>query len=178
MAFLLGILFMGCTITNPTTEVVVLPADSLVVNIEKYSNVTVAVEGVIVHLCGVDGKKMKLMTESGAVIKIVPIDTLASFDEAFYDKRVRVLGVVRESRIETSSIDRMEQQRAILCHIDNAPCKDSAWVKKKQESGAADTLSQHCIDKLRTIMKQTGKNYIPVITIIAEKVELVVPEKR
>ena len=171
-------LFAGCTTTNSKPAIVALPADSLVANIDKYHNVTVEVEGIIVHLCGVDGKKMKLMTESGAIIKIVPIDSLASFDEAFCDHRVRVRGMVRESRIETSSIDRMAQQRAILCHIDHAPCKDSAWVKQKEEAGAADTISMQCIDKLRAKMKQTGRSYVSVITIIAEKVELVVPEKK
>jgi hypothetical protein len=150
-----------------------VPADSLVAHIDRYRDTGVEVEGVIVHVCGVDGRKMKLMTENGAIIKIVPRDSSGGFDGSLYKKRVKVQGIARESRIEKSYIDRMENEKALLCHIDQTPCRDSAWVSAQREAGAADTLSKRDIAKLRSKMEETGKSYVSVVTIVAELVEIV-----
>jgi len=146
---------------------------SLISGIEKYRDTKVEIEGYIVHICGVDGKKMKLMTDSGEIIKIIPKDSLGSFDESFYKKRVKVQGIVKESRIEKSEIDKIEKDVALLCHIDHTPCKDSAWVNNQIKKGTAENMSQQDIEKLREKMRQTGKDYISVITIVAEKVEVI-----
>ena len=166
-------LSLGCSnaLTSPVFKKV--PADSLVANIDEYHDTRVEVEGLVVHVCGVDGKKMKLMTESGAIIKIVPRDSSDSFDKSFYKKMVKVKGVAKESRIERSYVDKMERERALLCHIDNTPCKDSAWVSGQREAGAADTLSKRDVERLRSKMEQTGKSYVSVVTILAKQVEIV-----
>jgi len=167
-------LSLGCSNALTSQVVTKVSADSLVASIDKYHDTRVEVEGLVVHVCGVDGKKMKLMTESGAIIKIVPRDSSDSFDKSFYKKMVKVQGIAEESRIEKSYIDKMEREKALLCHIDNTPCKDSAWVSGQKEAGAADTLSKRDIERLRSKMEQTGKSYVSVVTIFAERVEIVV----
>ena len=149
-----------------------LPADSLVANIGKYRDTGVEVEGLVVHVCGMDGRKMKLMTAGGAIVKIVPRDSSGSFDESFYKKMVRVRGIAKESRIERSYVDRMESEKALLCHIDNTPCRDSTWVSGQIKAGRADTLSKRDIGKLRGTMERTGKSYVSVVTVVAERVEI------
>lgn len=119
---------------------------------------------------------MKLWTESGAIIKIVPQDSLTRFDTSFYKKIVSVQGLVKESRVEKPYIDRMEKEKTLLCHIDHTPCKDSAWVNRQKEAAVADSLSKKDILKLKKKMEQTQKNYVLVITIIANKY-VVVEEK-
>jgi hypothetical protein len=153
-------------------------ADSLISGIDKYNNTKVEVEGQVVHICGVDGRKMKLMTEAGGIIKIVPKDSLDNFDESLYKQRIKVQGIAKELRIEKSYIDNLEKDRTLLCHIDHTPCKDSVWVKGQKEKGAADGMSKQDIERLRNIMKQTGKSYVSVVTIYAEKVEVIVEEKK
>jgi len=150
-----------------------VPADSLVTNIDKYRDTAVEVEGLVVHVCGVDGRKMKLMTAGGAIVKIVPRDSSARFDESFYRKRVQVRGVAKESRVERSYVDRMESEKTLLCHIDHTPCRDSTWVSGKRASGAADSLSKRDIERLRSAMERTGKSYVSVVTVVAERVEIV-----
>jgi len=149
-----------------------LPADSLVAHIDKYRDTGVEVEGLVVHICGVDGKKMKLMTANGSIIKIVPRDSSDSFDKSFYKKMVKVQGIAKESRIERSYVDKMEREKALLCHIDNTPCKDSTWVSGQREAGAADTLSKRDIERLRSKMERTGKSYVSAVTVVADRVEL------
>jgi hypothetical protein len=170
---LLIILFCILSNTKIYSQIYKLDADSLIENIEKYNDKNVVVEGVIIHICGVDGKKMKLKTDKGEIIKIAPKDSLNSFDNSFYKKRIRVLGIVKESHIDNSYIDKIEKGKNILCHIDNTPCKDSAWINNKKQSGTADAISKQNIEKLRFKMKETGKNFIPTITIFAEKIEII-----
>jgi hypothetical protein len=153
-------------------------ADSLIESIDAYRDRKVEVEGLLIHVCGVDGRKMKLQTENGAILKIVPADSLAAFDESFYKKRVRVRGIAGESRVERACIEQLEKNKALLCHIDHTPCKDSTWVNRQRASGAADSLSKRDIEKLKRRMEQTGKSYVPVITIYAEKVEIIEEAKK
>jgi len=166
-------LLICCNDIKKKQEFAKVVADSLIVNIDKYCETKVKIEGVIVHICGVNGRKMKLKTESGAIIKIIPKDTLDSFDNSFYKKRIKVQGLVKESRIEKSYIDKMEKERTLLCHIDNTPCKDSAWVARQKSVGIADSLSNLDLLRLKRKMEQTQKNYVSVITIIAEKCEII-----
>ena len=166
-------LLVCCNNKNTNQDITKVVADSLIVNIDKYRDTKVETEGVIVHVCGVDGGKMKLKTESGAIIKIVPNDSLSKFDASLYKKRIKVKGFVKEFRTEKNYIDKMEKEGTLLCHIDNTPCKDSAWVKRKIESGAAEKISKRDIAKLRKRMEQTEKSYVSVITIFAKKIEII-----
>ena len=154
-----------------------LQADSLIKKIEYYLDKNIETDGVVIHICGVDGKKMKLQTDNGEIIKVVPKDSLNSFDASFYKKRVKIQGIVKEFRIDKNDIDKMEKEKKLLCHIDNTPCKDSVWVNNKKKSGKVDALSNQDIEKLRTTMVQTGKSYVSIITIFAEKVEIIDDKK-
>ena len=163
----------GCGDAQAGPAFAKVPADSLVAHIDKYRDTGVEVEGLVVHVCGVDGRKMKLMTEGGAIIKIVPRDSSGSFDESFHKKMVRVQGIAKESRIERSYVDKLESEKALLCHIDDTPCRDSTWVSGQRASGAADSLSRRDVGRLRSTMARTGKSYVSVVTVVAERVEIV-----
>jgi hypothetical protein len=170
---LLASSLVSCTRIKNDQEIPKIVADSLIANIDKYCETRVEIEGVIIHVCGVNGRKMKLRTESGAIIKIVPHDSLGRFDKSFHKKKVKIQGLVKESRIERAQIDKLEKEKILLCHIDNAPCKDSAWVDRQKSAGNADSLSSQDILKLKQKMEQTHKNYVSVITIVADKYEII-----
>lgn len=166
-------LFIGCNNTKTNNEIIKVATDSLITNIDKYCNTEVEIEGVIVHICGVDGKKMKLKTESGATIKIEANDSIGSFDTSYYKKKVKVYGVAKEFRIEKPCIEKMEEERTLLCPIDHTPCKDTAWVNSLKRAGVADSVSNQDFEKLKSKLEQTNKSYISVVTIIAEKIEII-----
>jgi hypothetical protein len=163
------LLLTYCRINRSNQQITRVDSDSLILHIDKFSGCKVETRGKIVHWCSVDGKKMKLLTESGAVIEIVPMDTLVNFDKSLNGKILSVYGTVKETRVSKSEIDQMEKKKDLLCHIDHLPCKDTEWVERKKSSGRADSLSRANIQNLRKIMNQTGKEYISVIYIIAEK---------
>lgn len=169
---LLTAIILSCNVpaTNETIEIV--NADSLIKNIKKYSNKTIEIEGLIVHVCGVDGKKMKLKTENGDIIKIVPFDSTLQFNNTYNSKTIRVQGKITEFKLEKNSIDSLEKEKKILCHIDNTPCKDREWVENKIKKGIADSLSKRGIDGLKEKMLRTGDDYVTVLTMVAEKIKI------
>jgi hypothetical protein len=161
-----GLLIYGC---GPK-EVKIVSIDTLVSEIEKYDGELVETSGLVAHVCGVDMMKLKLKSESGNIVKVVLNDTTSSFDKKLYKKQLKVVGRVFETRIMRPYIDSVAHEKSLLCHIDNSVCKDSAWVQKKVEYGVADSLSAVDVKRLRDSMNDTGKDYVSVITIIADTI--------
>ena len=60
--------------------VIFVDSDSLVADIDMYAGRRVETCGTIIHVCGVDGKKMRLKTAGDLRIKIVPGEGMAAFD--------------------------------------------------------------------------------------------------
>ena len=162
-ALICGVMFTSCG--GGSNYAGFVPADSLIVNIDQYVNKTVKTEGLIAHVCGVDGMKMKLMSDGGEVIVVIPHDD-NGFDHSLTKSRVIVQGLVQEKRIEQSYIDEKEAGKALLCHVDQRPCKDTEWVNAKIEAGVADSLSKQDIDRLREKMEQQGRGYISIVSIV------------
>lgn len=150
-----------------------VPADSVAAHASRYVGKTVEVEGTVAHMCGVDGKKMKIKTVGGAELKVIPSATLYDFDFALNGKRVKVIGVVKETRLDSAFADRLERDQALLCSIDKAPCMDKGWVAKERASGTAAAMSKEGVAKLRAAIASSGRGYVSLVTIVAEKVEVV-----
>ncbi|MGE0077102.1 MAG: hypothetical protein AB7S48_04500 [Bacteroidales bacterium] len=172
LLFLLLLGFGSCS----SSKVELVQADLLVTNIDQYCGKRVAIEGVIIHICGVDGTKMKLRTDGGAIVKVVTSKNIPFFDGKFYKKRIRVQGLVQESRVDSSYVSNVEACKDLLCHIDNNPCKDSVWTRKQVEKGRADSLSQNDLARLRRRMKETGKPYVSTAIICADNIEIIEKE--
>jgi len=166
------------SINSQNTNVEKINADSLINNIDKYSNKNIEIEGRIVHVCGVDGKKMKLKTKGGETIKIILSDSTLCFDKVYNQKTVIIQGKITEAKLKKLLIDSLGKEKILLCHIDNSPCKDKEWVENKKNSGVADSLSEKDTERLRTKMLQTGKDYVSVFTMIADKVTIKEEEKK
>lgn len=163
-----------CSNAQSTNQVIAnVKADDLIEGIDTYRNTKIETEGLIIHVCGVSGEKMKLKTEAGAIIKVEATDAISRFDKSFHKQRIKVQGIVKENRVEKAYIDKIEKEGTLLCHIDNTPCKDSVWIEKQVKSGNAERLSKKDIAYLRQVMKKTGKDYVSTISIRAENVILV-----
>ncbi len=146
--------------------------DELINKVDQFENKKVEVIGLVAHMCGVDGQKMKLKASSGAVLKVVPNKPDESFDSNLKKQLVSVQGIVELIRIEKAYVDKMENEGTLLCHIDHIPCKDKAWVNNKIESGKDVEIVKGDIAKLRKQMAESGKKYITYICIRADKVDI------
>ena len=155
-----------------TIEIGFVPADSLIVKIDMYVGKKIETEGMIAHVCGVDGRKMKLMSNNGEVVNVILHDT-TRFDRSLTRQRVKVYGLVIEERLGKQYIVEKEEEKALLCHVDQRPCRDVNWANRQIEAGRADSLSKRDIDRLRQMMKRHGTEYVSVVSIVCESHEVV-----
>ncbi|HEX2921213.1 MAG TPA: hypothetical protein VHO50_08615 [Bacteroidales bacterium] len=169
-------LFFGCNNNNTKNEPSQVSADSLIAHLDDYLNKTITTEGTIIHVCSATWRKLKLKTENGEVIMIEPADSTAFFDKSFNKKRIKVHGLVHETRFKNIYVDSMEIEKTLLCHVDYTPCKDTAWIRRQINSERADSISNSDIQKLRKKMNDTQLDYVSVITITADKYEVVQKE--
>ena len=149
-----------------------LNADVLVSQIDKYNQQIVQIEGTIIHVCGVDQKKMKLKTADGNIIKIVSGKSNILFDKTYHGKKISVTGKAEETRIPKTKVEELEKKGVLLCHIDQTACTDTAWVKRQVENGTKDGIVRRDADQLRERMTKTGKDYISQITIYATEIKV------
>ncbi|MBP7865605.1 MAG: hypothetical protein KA419_06610 [Acidobacteria bacterium] len=147
--------------------------EELTAGIDGFVGKRVVVEGTVLHLCSVDRTKMKLEGAGGAVVRVDPVTPGQGFDAGLLKKRVRVLGVVSETRIDAARLDELEKQTAILCHVDRQPCRSAGYIERLRAEGKAGELSAKQIAALREKLKTSGKGYLSVVSIQAEAVEVI-----
>ena len=150
--------------------------DSLVAGIEHYVEKSVVVEGIVIHVCGVDGKKIKLKGDSGAVIKIVPDEILGVFDGSLKDKKIRVWGIAGEKRIDSAYIDSLQALRKPVCHVDHQTCKSESWREKLEKEGVLDQKMLEAASAMREKVAKSDKGYYSRISILASKIEEIPPD--
>ena len=177
LTVLLTAVLLSCDYSKTKQGFEKVNADFVLNNIEDYLNCKIEIEGFIIHVCGVDGEKMKLKTANGETIKIVPLDSNLRFDGSYYKKSICVQGEITESRLEIHLIDSLEKEKTLLCHIDRTPCKDKKWIENQIKKGISDSISKRDIETLKEKMLQTGKDYVSVFTIIAENILIIDEEK-
>ena len=145
-----------------------LDADSLIQDVETYIGKNVEIEGDIIDVCPVNGKKLKLKTAKGNIIKIVPDGVnFEKFDQSLKKQHIHVTGQVSEARVERERILEYAKNGVVLCHIDYTHCIDAAWIDKMVTSGEAPKYIEDMTKKLTDKMQETGKNYISVVKISA-----------
>ena len=154
------------------SEIECVDAKELIEHTEKYIGKVIETNGQIVHICGVTKKKMKLNVENVGAINIIPKDSNTVFDYNFNQKEVKVTGIVKEFRLSKEEIDDMEKNIDIPCSIDKKPCIDNVYIENKRKNGNLEQSSNKAINTMRETLKNTKKDYISVITIVAQNVEL------
>jgi hypothetical protein len=155
----------------PTQKTLKVDADSIVLDIESYIGKNVEIEGDVIHVCPVNGKKVKLKTAQGNIIKIVP-DGIAfkNFDKSLNKKHIHITGKVYEEKASRERILQYAKNQTILCHIDYQRCIDGAWIDQMVKSGKASKYIEDMTKKLTDEMQRTKKDYISVVRITAANI--------
>ncbi len=148
-----------------------IQVDSLLLTPERYVGKEVSIEGTVVHVCPVNGLKMKLRGDTGGFVKVVFGSGFERFDKSLNHKRVKVIGHVTVTYTTLAYVDSIVQQKTILCHIDNTPCNDSPWIAERKKENVAEQLSKEQTDKLYQLMDGTNKKRVAVVTMEASEVK-------
>lgn len=173
LLLLTTLIYTSCNLTQKQQVVTPIQADSLVLNIHQFDRKLVETQGTVAHVCGVDFQKMKLKTENGEIIKVVPSDSTETYDKSLTKKRVIIRGIARETKLTRAEIEKTKQESKLLCHVDHKPCKDSEWIQRQEKLGHANTILEREYKKLISKMKQTGLDYISIVSIQADQIEVI-----
>lgn len=172
IVFVLLLALLSACKNNPASnDVPLVTADSLANNLAQFTGKKIALEGKVIHVCPVQGQKMKLLCSNKMIVKILPDEAGKTFDRSWNGKRIKVQGTVREIRLPKSYVDSIEAAGVLLCHIDHTPCLDTAWIAAKHRQGVAEQIVKKDAGELNNEMQNTGKDYISVITLVADKID-------
>lgn len=123
------------------------------------------IEGEIIHVCPVKGLKMKLKLADQSIVKVIPQNG-QPFSKEWNHKKVKIEGIVTESRLSLKEIKTNYKTKKLLCHIDHTPCIDNKWIQNRWADGSAQGILDRDNESLNTIMDSSGKNYVTVYSII------------
>jgi hypothetical protein len=127
-------------------------------------------EGEIIHVCPIEGKKMKLQLSDGEIICVLPAAG-EPFAKAQWDhKKVKVTGLLQEAQLPRTTIAANYQDKKLLCHIDHTPCTDVKWMENRWKDGSAERLLERDNEDLLQRMYETKLNYVQVFSITANHI--------
>lgn len=129
---------------------------------------TVIIEGTVLHTCKHGGKRLFLVDGNDSVrVEVTAGKEIPKFDEKLVGSRLRVLGVLKEERIDERYLNEWE----------NEVKKPEASHETGVHSGAKGHEDQDTQDKLDNInslrqdLKTSGKDHLSFYSIEASKFE-------
>ncbi len=165
--------------TRPTEKLAVLGVDALIAGIDAYAGSRVSVEGVVVHVCPIDGKKMKLKGDGGGALHVENSRPEERYDPALKDKRVVVTGLVSEKRIDEAYIDGLEKafekETGSVCHVDKTRCKGKLDLADEEKREKARKAFAEKMAAMRKQVRESAKGYVSVVTVQSDSVEVAAP---
>lgn len=158
VAVLIVALLSGCGQTSSNKQKNAEPADNGITVVQLFEvagqNIgkDVVIKGAVTHVCQHSGQRCFIADDSGEqTIRVEAKGDIGSFSKELVGADIQVKGVLRESRIEETSIDEKEQKALTM----------------KEEEGESDHCASELasVEKMRQWMKDNGKDYYAVYYI-------------
>jgi alpha-glucuronidase len=129
---------------------------------------TVIIEGTVLHTCKHGGKRMFLVDGNDSVrVEVTAGKDIPKFDEKLVGSRLRVLGVLKEEKIDEKYLNEWENE--VKKPIENHDAGVHAGAKGHEDQGTQDKLDQ--INALREDLKRSGKDHLSFYSIEATQFE-------
>jgi hypothetical protein len=129
---------------------------------------TVVIEGTVLHTCKHGGKRMFLVDGNDSVrVEVTAGKEIPKFDEKLIGSRLRVLGVLKEEKIDEKYLNEWESE--VRKPEENHEAGVHSGAKGHEDQGIQDKLDQ--INALRDDLKKSGKDHLSFYSIEASKFE-------
>jgi alpha-glucuronidase len=129
---------------------------------------TVIIEGTVLHTCKHGGKRMFLVDGNDSVsVEVTAGKDIPKFDEKIVGTRVRVLGVLKEERIDERYLNEWENE--VKKPEANHNVGVHSGAKGHEDQDTQDKLDN--INSLREDLKNSGKDHLSFYSIEASKFE-------
>lgn len=175
---------------NETTDnSVAVSVDSVVANPEAYMNDTITIEGVVSHLCSHGGKKAFLLgSDENTLLRCDATPEIGgAFPQECVQQKMKVTGVVVESRLTEEDVQQFEAQHAeqVKMIAEQAGAEQAAEVdkaatgcdteRKAQGQGDIDSFAAQIADYRARIAERAekeGKPYLSSYYVVASSYEI------
>ncbi len=168
---ILALILSACTISPKGID----PGDAVKVAVATFENQAagfvekvVIIEGTVLHTCKHSGKRMFLVDGNDSVrVEVTAGKDIPKFDEKLVGSRVRVLGILKEEKIDERYLNEWENE--VKKPVENHDAGVHTGAKGHEDQGVQDKLDQ--INALREDLKNSGKDHLSFFTIEASKFE-------
>ncbi len=149
---------------TPKADTVTMAVKSFIDSAGKHVDKPVRIEGTVLHTCKHGGKRMFLADGSDSItVEVTTGANIAKFDESLIGSRVKLLGVLKEERVDAKYLNEWEAQ-VKKDAADHTTGLHTA-TKGHEDQGAKETLDQ--INSLRDDLKKSGKDHLSFYSIEA-----------
>lgn len=146
----------------------IISVASFLANAPNWINKMVVIEGTVSHTCKHGGTRMFLVDGNDSVsVEITTGPDIIKFDESLVGSRVRVLGTLKEERIDEKYLSEWENE--VKKPQANHDVGVHSGAKGHMDQTAQDKLDQ--IAEFRQDLKASGKDHLSFFSIEAEKLE-------
>jgi len=128
----------------------------------------VVIEGTVLHTCKHSGKRMFLVDGNDSIrVEVTAGKDITKFDEKLVGSRVRVLGTLKEERIDEKYLNEWENE--VKKPVENHEAGVHSGAKGHEDQGSQEKLDQ--INALREDLKNSGKDHLSFYSVEADKFE-------
>jgi len=130
----------------------------------NYVEKPVRIEGTVLHTCKHGGKRMFLVDGTDSIrVEITAGNKIPKFDESLIGSRVKVLGVLKEERVDAKYLNEWEAET-------KKPVEDHSTgihtgAKGHEDQGTQEKLDE--INSLREELTKSGKDHLSFFSIEA-----------
>jgi hypothetical protein len=145
-------------------DTVTMAVKSFIDSAGKYVEKPVRITGTVLHTCKHGGKRMFLADGSDSVtVEVTTGPNIPKFDESLIGSRVKLLGVLKEERVDAKYLNEWEAQAKKDADDHNTGLHTAA--KGHEDQGTKETLDQ--INSLRDDLKNSGKDHLSFYSVEA-----------
>ena len=152
-------------ITNDTTVIKILTFEK---QADSCIDKPVIIEGTVFHTCKHSGKRLFLVDGTDSIrVKVTTGPDIVKFDEALTGSRIRILGILKEERIDEKYLSEWENE--IKKPKENHETGMHTGAMGHEDQSAQDKLIQ--INELRADIKKSGKDHLSFYSVEAIRLE-------
>jgi hypothetical protein len=157
---------------TPATAVVEDTAKLLVASFDtsayRFVDKPVIIEGTVFHTCKHSGKRLFLVDGTDSIrVKVTTGPDIVKFDEALTGSRIRILGILKEERIDEKYLSEWENE--IKKPKENHETGVHTGAMGHEDQSIQDKLNQ--INELRSDIKKSGKDHLSFYSVEAIRLE-------
>jgi hypothetical protein len=128
----------------------------------------IVIEGTVLHTCKRSGKRMFLVDGNDSIrVEVTAGKDITKFDEKLVGSRVRVVGILKEEKIDEKYLNEWENE--VKKPVENHEAGVHSGAQGHEDQGTQDKLDQ--INALRDDLKKSGKDHLSFYSVEASTFE-------